>query len=183
MFDFFGVIATADPYEVWLRDHGYTRRDEFLAASQALDSGQIALGEFYDRLSTLSGQPAASIRRGFVVTINQEVVELINRLRPRYQVGLLSNASSELLRPLLQEHNLEPLFREIIISGEVGVAKPDPRIFNLALERVKVGAEEAVFIDDLPQYVEAAENIGMTGLQFAYAKQLISDLQKLGVDA
>jgi putative hydrolase of the HAD superfamily len=59
---------------------------------------------------------------------------------------------------------LDELFHHVIDSSEVGLRKPDPKIFELALERLGVPAESAVFLDDYPGNVEAAQRVGIHGL-------------------
>jgi len=63
----------------------------------------------------------------------------------------------------------------------VGASKPDPVIYREALRACKVRAEEAVYVDDVPVYVEAAQRLGMTGIVFQSPEQLQSDLRDLGI--
>jgi 2-haloacid dehalogenase len=95
-------------------------------------------------------------------------------------VYALSNWSAEmyvLTRPLY------PFFDEldgVFISGEVGVAKPDPAIFGLFLERFGLTAEEIVFIDDSPANVAAARALGIESIRFDDAAQTRRELVRLG---
>ena len=73
-------------------------------------------------------------------------------LRPRYKLGLITNGPSAIQRAKIERFGLVEYFDELIVSGEVGVAKPDPAIFNLALERLGVGPAEALFVGDSPEY-------------------------------
>jgi putative hydrolase of the HAD superfamily len=77
-----------------------------------------------------------------------------------------------------------PFFRFFpirIYSYRVGASKPDPVIYRQALQACKVRAEEAVYIDDIAAYVEAAQRLGMTGIVFQSPEQLQSDLRNLGI--
>jgi len=56
---------------------------------------------------------------------------------------------------------VDELFQHLLDSSELGIRKPDPRIFQLALERLGVGPEEALFLDDFPANLEAAERLGI----------------------
>ena len=69
-----------------------------------------------------------------------------------------------------------------IYSCAVGASKPDPLIFRAALQACKVKAEQAVYIDDIGTYVEAAKRLGMAGIQFQTPEKLIGDLRGLGVE-
>lgn len=72
-------------------------------------------------------------------------------------------------------------FRDIVVSGEEKLIKPDTAIYTLALERFGVAARDAVFIDDLAANVAAANAVGITGLLFTDAATLRADLAKLGL--
>jgi HAD superfamily hydrolase (TIGR01509 family) len=61
----------------------------------------------------------------------------------------------------------------------VGASKPSPLIFRAALQACKTTADNAIYIDDIPAYVEAARQLGMTGLVFQSPEQLIADLEQL----
>ncbi len=69
----------------------------------------------------------------------------------------------------------------ILISGEVGVGKPDPAIYREFLRRFGLAAETSVYIDDWDRNVAAAASVGMTAIQFRDADQLRADLRGLGV--
>jgi HAD superfamily hydrolase (TIGR01509 family) len=178
IFDFYGVINKHDPYGVWLKANGYKREGAFAEVAEKVDTGQITLKDYFDRLSKLSSQPADAIRKAFDDTadIDQDVVRLIAKLKGEYKLGLLSNAPSELLRPLLKHNNLEQYFDEIFISSEVGLRKPDLELFKLALERMAVPASEAIFVDDLREYIDAAGQVGIAGIQFVDGKNLASKI-------
>jgi len=88
--------------------------------------------------------------------VNDELVDYIRTLRPKYKVGLLSNAWDDLRQVMRERFGFDGMFDELVISAEVGLAKPDPRIFHLAVERLGVQPGEAVFVDDVLANVEAA---------------------------
>lgn len=99
-------------------------------------------------------------------TLDQDLVDYLRALRPRYKTALLSNAWDD-LRQVLEEHwKITDAFDEVFISAEVGLLKPDPRIYRLALERLGVAPQEAVFVDDFPENVAGARAVGMHAIQF-----------------
>jgi 2-haloacid dehalogenase len=71
-------------------------------------------------------------------------------------------------------------FRGVVVSGEERVAKPDPAIYRLLLDRYHLDAASAVYVDDVPANVEAAVALGLTGLVFTSADRLRADLVTLG---
>lgn len=80
-----------------------------------------------------------------------------------------------------KEATLFDRFGDIIVSGEEGIAKPDPAIFRLALERFGLGAGEALFIDDLAANVAVAEEQGFVGHHFADAESVRAAMRDYGL--
>ena len=110
--------------------------------------------------------------------INKRVLKLIHRFHGRYRLAILSNSPAGLAR-WLAEWKIGNLFDSIFCSGEEGIAKPDPRVFQVTLDRLGVRPEEAVFIDDTQRHVEAARGLGMHGIVFTSAQALERDLAQL----
>ena len=106
--------------------------------------------------------------------------EYIKRLKAKgFRVFGLSNWSVEtfaLVRPVYPVLNL---MEDMVISGVEHVMKPDPRIFELALQRFGIRAEETVFIDDNPKNVAGANALGITGILFEGKDKLEIELEKL----
>ena len=105
----------------------------------------------------------------------------LEKLSKNYRLALLSNTD-----PLHMSHAegrfaFFRFFPNRIYSYHVGASKPDPLIYREALKACRVGAEEAVYIDDVAAYAEAARQLGMTGLVFQSPEQLQTDLRALGV--
>jgi HAD superfamily hydrolase (TIGR01509 family) len=92
---------------------------------------------------------------------------------------MLSNYS-DVLRPLLKtKWQVDNAFDEIIISCEVKLVKPDPLIFDLTLQRLGVGKEEAVLIDDREANIIGARKYGLRAVFYRNKSQAIIDLEKL----
>lgn len=107
-----------------------------------------------------------------------ELIGFLRSLRPTYKTGLISNAFSS-LRGWLIDHKLDDAFDDITVSAEVGIAKPDARVYLQALEKLNVRPEEAVFVDDMPENTEAAKALGMCGVLFQTPEQTIADVKSL----
>jgi len=81
------------------------------------------------------------------------------------KVGLVTNNAIEIRERWRSLLPLGELFDDVVDSSEVGIRKPDPAIYRLALERLGgIAAESAIFLDDLQQNVDAAESVGMHGI-------------------
>ena len=111
--------------------------------------------------------------------LDMELIAYIRSSRSRYKTGLLSNAFSNLRQVINEVWKLVDTFDEMIISAEVGLVKPDERIYWLALERLGVKAEEAVFIDDFTRNIERARLLNMHAIHFRSPYQARVELEQL----
>ena len=84
------------------------------------------------------------------LTLYPDAEPLLEQLGARYPLGLISNGPSELQRPKIDKFALDRHFEVVLVSGELGVRKPDPTIFAMALEALDVSPQCAVFIGDNP---------------------------------
>jgi len=109
-------------------------------------------------------------------SVDFELVNYLRSLRSRYKTGLLSNAWDDLREAITYEWKIEDAFDELIISAEVGLAKPDPRIYNLAAEKLGVMPGEAVFVDDFFENVVGALQVGMRAVHFRDPRQALEEL-------
>jgi 2-haloacid dehalogenase len=94
-------------------------------------------------------------------------VDILAALRERgVPLYALSNWSAETYPVAERRFNFLTWFRGVLISGREGMKKPDPRIFTLLLERFGFVADDAVYIDDSPHNVAAAEALGIRAVRF-----------------
>jgi epoxide hydrolase-like predicted phosphatase len=111
-------------------------------------------------------------------------IDLIRRLRGAYKTAVLSNADSTLAHVLRDSHGIADLFDDIVVSADVGMAKPDAQIYVLSAQRLGLAPSECVFIDDLPVNVEGARGAGMHAVHFLVNEHsLEAQLAELGVRA
>lgn len=111
-------------------------------------------------------------------TINTDVLKLIQKLHGHYRLAVLSNAPPGLSQ-WLAEWRILDFFDLVFCSGDEGIAKPDPKAFELTLERLGVKPNEAGFIDDTREHVEAARKLGLQGILFTTAEELEEELDLL----
>jgi epoxide hydrolase-like predicted phosphatase len=109
---------------------------------------------------------------------DQGLFDFLHALRGTHKVGLISNAWTG-LRKVIVKHGFSESFDTMIISAEVGLAKPDARIYRLALEKLGVAAEEAVFVDDVVANVDGARAVGMHAIQFTRPQTVLDELKAL----
>lgn len=137
--------------------------------------------EFAGRLSRYSGaaiEPAGLIGRMFSrLRLEESMLAAVGAARAAgFKTGLLSNSWGTGLYP---RERLEPLFDATVISGEVGLRKPDPAIFELTTERLGVPPERCVFVDDHPGHLASAAEAGMTTVLHRDPARTIAELEAL----
>jgi putative hydrolase of the HAD superfamily len=149
--------------------------------------GAITDEEYWRRTGPRLGFHTPEAIRDFVRALfrdaktDRRMAGLVRRLRRRYRTGLLSNASDILPRLLHERYGLDGLFDVEVISAVVGLAKPDPAIYRLALQRLGTAPEATIFVDDYEPNVVAAAALGIQAIHFVGYKALILALQKQGV--
>ncbi len=109
------------------------------------------------------------------------LVALAERLRARLPLGLLSNATDELEMLLEEQYGIHHLFDVVVNSARAGVAKPDPRAYRLVLDGLGVAPGEALFVDDKPRNIRAAEALGIPSIHFTSAPALERELAERGL--
>jgi epoxide hydrolase-like predicted phosphatase len=109
------------------------------------------------------------------------LLDFLRSLRPGHKVGLISNAWSG-LRAFITAQKFADVFDEMVISAEVGLMKPDPRIYFTALKKMGARPEESVFLDDVLVNVEAARAVGMLAIQFTQPEKSLEELKQLLID-
>ncbi len=111
--------------------------------------------------------------------VDYAMIEEIDALRPQYRTAILSNAWDDLRGLLFERWKIAYAFDEIFISAEMGVSKPDPKIYKMVLEALDLPAEETIFIDDFLHNIEAARKLGMHGIHFQDAGEAMKELRTL----
>ena len=111
--------------------------------------------------------------------LDKVLIEFIGRQRNRCHTAILSNAWLGTRQMFEKQPEITAAFDTWIISAEEGVAKPNPEIYERALYRMGVRAEEAVFVDDMPPNVVAARKLGMSALEFLTTEQTLHEMESL----
>src|SRR5665213_617468 len=151
IFDCFGVLTASDG---WLpfRDHYLSNDADLLGQGNSLnkqaDAGLITYDDFIKGVAKLAGVPEEQAR----ITIDDNVTNdalfrYIARLKPRYKIGMLSNAAANWLDELFTPAQVA-LFDATMLSYESGFIKPQPRAYEIIAERLGVTTRECLFIDD-----------------------------------
>jgi epoxide hydrolase-like predicted phosphatase len=111
--------------------------------------------------------------------LDRELVGQIRAWRTRCKTGIISNALGNLRTVIASQWHFEDAFDVIISSAEVGVMKPDARIFQTALQALAVPPEAAIFVDDFAHNVAGAQALGMNAIHFRSPQQVCAEIERL----
>ncbi len=145
--------------------------------------GEITEEQHWLQVMKLLKRPAGDyerIRDEFFAgdVIDHTILNFLRSIKPKYKVGLISNAWSG-LRSYIEREKFDDAFHHLTISAEVGAVKPSAKIYEFALEQLQVKAKEAVFVDDVLENIEACEKLGMKGIQFKDPESALKKLKAL----
>jgi len=158
-------------------DHPYHR----------LERGQIGLDEYLDELVTLAGSRGIELDFEHLAgsfsppDVHWDVVEAIRSLRSDgFAAALVTNAVPEATERFAHRIPVDELFDIVVASCRVGVRKPDPRIFAVALHRLgDIPPQRAVLVDDEEANVDAALRMGIRAVHFTRPSQGLAELAAL----
>jgi len=161
--------------------------DRRLAAIRAAGSvGAITLEEVKRRVAASLNLTPDQLREltedawsEYLGTLNGELAAYFAALQPRFRTGIISNSFVGAREREQAAYGLEEICDLIIYSHEAGWMKPDPRIYLLACERLRIEPTEAAFVDDVPAYVRAARELGMHAITFTDNASAIAQLERL----
>jgi putative hydrolase of the HAD superfamily len=183
IFDCFGVLVGRGFDETYRVAGGDPVKDkDFIAdllgrANLGLISQQDFHDEITERLNISLNKYYTAVRSA--EQPHFELLEYIEELHKHYKTAVLSNANVGVVERKIGESWLKRCFDVSIISAEVGVMKPEPRIYEMAAEKLGVVVDECVFIDDRKVYCEAAQQVGMQAILYKNLVQLKHDLEEL----
>ncbi|MGD8263667.1 MAG: HAD family phosphatase [Desulfobacterales bacterium] len=192
IFDFGRVISSQKPlslFRAYEKDLGLEcdTINQIMFESQAWQDASVGLKtakEFWHaigpRLGLTSRQKIDAFRRRYQAdeSINTGVVDLIRQLHGRLKLAVLSNSPPGLAE-WLADWKIGDLFDVVFCSGDEGVVKPDPAAYHITLQRLNIIPQEAAFIDDTIGHVRAAQKLGIHGIKFTSAKDLVRELNQL----
>jgi putative hydrolase of the HAD superfamily len=181
VFDSFRAFGEAEGLDPQTVKRAFREDREALALLRELERGDIAVEEFEPRFGERIG---VSDTDGLVgrlfggVGPDERMVEAVRRARAGgVRTGLISNSWGEGLA--YDDGMLEELFDAVVISGDVGMHKPEPEIFRLGAERIGVPPAECVFVDDLRENCAGAEAVGMTAVLHRGADSTLPRVEEL----
>ncbi len=190
--DFGGVLTTNvfQSFKSFCRREGlpedtiketFRERGEGLSLLRRLEKGEIESDEFERRFAPVIGVSDSENLVGRLfqdMGPDDQMLDAVRAARGAgIKTGLISNSWGAGLQydPAL----LEELFDEVVLSGDVGMHKPDAEIFELAARKIGVPPAECVFVDDLRENCEGAEAVGMTAILHRGSERTLPRLEEL----
>jgi putative hydrolase of the HAD superfamily len=185
VFESFRAFADAEGIDRDAVKKLFRERGEGLDLLRQLERGELDIPEFEQRFGPLLGvrETSGMVERLFAgVQADEAMVEAVRAVKAAgVPTGLISNSWGGTSYDRVRDP--AELFDAMIISGEVGLHKPEPEIFRLGAERLGVAPGACVFVDDLRENCEGAEAVGMTAILHRGAAGTIAELERLlGVD-
>jgi HAD superfamily hydrolase (TIGR01509 family) len=180
--DFFGVVCGKGLWRTYEiaggdleKDHDYI---EAVVDKEAVNA--ISNDEFHQMIGERLGMTAQEWKaiHDMHDGPNEDTLELIRELKKEYRIVLLSNAGKGVVQERLSTEQLA-LFDAVVVSGEVGFAKPNAKIYQYAAEKVGVDLNECVFTDDHAEYLLGAEAVGMKTILFSDAARFKFEFERL----
>ena len=183
IFDCFGVLYT-DSKQSLLDIVPQDRRQELQDLFTSNNYGYFGRQEYLAQAAEIVGRTEAEVADYIAHEhhLNTTLVTLISeQLRSEYKIGLLSNIGREWIDDFFSRYQLHELFDEVVLSGEEGLTKPHPAIFELIASRLGLEPADCVMIDDIPENCEGAEMAGMQAIRYLSNQQLLEELYRLRV--
>ena len=148
------------------------------------DLNEISDDAFYDHLLTELNMPLEkkAIIRKFVVDdfyVDEEMLNLVRELRKTCTTALLTNFPAHVHDFMKSAWRMDGAFDHLIVSADVKLIKPDPRIYQLSLERLGCLAHEVVFIDDRQINIDSAQALGINCILFKSKSKTIAALGRI----
>jgi putative hydrolase of the HAD superfamily len=194
LFDLGNVILPVDGHRMAqkLTKHSPFSPDEILShfgKKEMLDefeTGRLSNEDFFNHIKERCSFNGLDYH-GFLPMFNDifeedpSVIALIEELKSHVKLGMISNTNAIHATHLVARYQLFSHFHKVWFSNDVGLRKPDAKIYQIALDHFRVKPEETVFIDDLLPNIEGARKLGIHGIHYRSYEHLVDELNKLGV--
>lgn len=192
IFDWGGVCCSAGEHfsnPLMLEQVAMTS-EQMSDASKSIEkefyTGRISESEFWNQIINkyhLKGISEEQLRQSYFDSykIYPQMIDAINETRKNHRVALLSNLASDMAGRIKKLHNVDNMFEIKVFSYELGVMKPDSKIYLHILEKLQLKPNDCLFIDDSKANIEAAEKLGISTIYFRTPEQTIQELKRMKI--
>ncbi len=180
VFDCFGVLML-EARQSFAQIH-QDKFDEIHEITRQADAGLIDRNDQITAYAQITDKPQEEIEEYLMNEhcLNQDLVDVIKSLKTKYKIGMISNIGADWYERLVPE-DVRLLFDQTILSGEVGMVKPYPEIFELACFKFNMKPSEMIFIDDILDNCEGARMVGVQAILYQNVISATKEMRKHGV--
>lgn len=160
-------------------------KEAVMRAWQLWKTGKIDADEFFKRiLNDLNLDKSVKKLKEMTFatnSINKDILPILQDLRKNYKIIAITNHAKEWFEDEIRKFNVDSYFDYIVTSYEAGIAKPEPKIYHMALDKYDLMPNECIFVDNMERNTIAAEKLGIKSIIFTSAVKLKKQLAELGV--
>lgn len=146
---------------------------------RAYAAGLLAKAETLAQIKQITGKDFIEPEDSNGITKNTTLLKYIAALKASYKIGLLSNIGNNWICDDFLNSAEQDLFDEMVFSYQVGMNKPDSKIFELTLKKLGVNADEAVMVDDQQGFCAAAQALGMHAVTYKDFLQFKVEIEQI----
>ena len=149
--------------------------------------GKINEDEFWETFLAATGinESVNNMKKKVRKFFNKQkkgTLDVAKELKKNYKLAILSNHTKDWIEYAIKKHKLRTIFDPIVASCYEGCAKPEPKIYEALLKKLKLKAHECLFIDNREANEVTAESLGFNNIIFKDYEQLVHELKKLGLE-
>ena len=181
IFDCFGVLYVPVGEDFFASHIPKEHYEEVRTLGHQADLGQIDQDQLIARVAELSHVPTDEVRAKIASGLlrNHALLAFSQSLRPKYKVGLLSNISAGTMDQFFSPKERQAYFDAVVLSSDVGLAKPDTAIFTLLAERLGCDPKDCIMIDDSAVNCNGAIDAGMQAVVYESTEKAIKGINAL----
>lgn len=182
IFDCFGVLYL-DAKQSLLNTVPADRSQELADIFMQNNYGMMSRSDYIKAVAKISGMSEEEFETftKHEHRLNSALIAHIHELKKNYKVGLLSNIGRDWITDFFDTHQLHDLFDEVVLSGDEGITKPHPRIYEIMAERIGFEPGQCLMIDDIQANCDGADAAGMQTIHYRNNEQLRKDLKRLHI--
>lgn len=154
--------------------------------TKAFDEGKISAYEFYSQMKKLTGLNISYAEFApiwsDIFKEKKDVCEFVVNLKKDYRLVLISNVNALQFEHIKKRFPIISYMDALVLSYEAGVMKPEPKIYNLAIDASETTPGRIIYADDRPELIEGAKAVGIkSSFVFKDLSQFKSDLEDIGI--
>jgi putative hydrolase of the HAD superfamily len=184
VFDCFGVLY---PDTYWTIASSYLganysgREQELHDLVKRADLGHITRDDLWAEFSVIIGKSKTDVYEELkeMGGLDQKLLNFIESKKASFKIGMISNVGHGFLESMFADKPAPYYFDSIVLSSDVGLVKPDRRIYEYAARDLQLELSQCLFTDDLQKNVDGAEQAGMKAILYKNFDQYRSDIEQL----